>query len=679
SDVGLDNADIAEQNLFKLLALNPDVEIDAFYLAGSEDETHTKKVIRSAIAAASRHRGNTAANHYLRLAILGLGKDIPDQQRLDDLQLDVLSENQPWIKLLPRSWQRASLKSYFSMARHVPLCRGFAVETCLIGKNLILSSFRSTPYREGNRSLVSRAVDSFVEAQGYYGLTKEHDPSSSEIEQARNDFKTAASAEDSGSISRLKRSAYQHIEQAVAIELNKRKRSCRPTRFNDQIVTMTAPLRLDFASGLGSDLFVVSMGEGGQVLNTAIKVNGQQPIKVTVRRIPEREIRIRSLDQNAAETITDLKAFQSVVSGGRGEDEKLLLSKAALIEAEIIPESLSGNLTQLLDAFAGGLEITTDVMGIPKGSGLGVSSILGMALLKALYQITDRRISDDELLMRLISLELRMHSLGGWQDPIGGAFGGTKWIQAKAGNPVPSFEKLELSDALRKELRSRLFLVFSGEPHFAGDPLEQIITGYLLKTPAAYAAMRKAQRIRDGMYHALREGNIDQFGALMRPYWDATIALHGPLATNPFIDDIFKETESLTVGGKVSGAGGGFMFLVAKKGKEDELREILVKKTTGTQAKLYSWDFDDDGLTVDTRTAPDEAAGARAAGLTTKPETMLAPLPHGRTVPIVLEAARESDIPAIVRLWKYHFVPDVKEPFVWAHDPQRVQKQGVLL
>ena len=64
------------------------------------------------------------------------------------------------------------------------------------------------------------------------------------------------------------------------------------------------------------------------------------------------------------------------------------------------------------------------------------------------------------------------------------------------------------------------------------------------------------------------------------------------------------------VGGKVSGAGGGFMFLLAKKGKEGELRDFIQRRIAGTDAKIYNWDFDDEGITMKKQAASSDIENA---------------------------------------------------------------------
>ena len=61
--------------------------------------------------------------------------------------------------------------------------------------------------------------------------------------------------------------------------------------------------------------------------------------------------------------------------------------KAALLACGILPAK-GGSLDQILARLGGGFKMQTEVTGVPKGSGLGTSSILAAAGVKALFEFT---------------------------------------------------------------------------------------------------------------------------------------------------------------------------------------------------------------------------------------------------------------------------------------------------
>ena len=618
SDVGKDNDDIAEINIYKIFDLNPDQKMKIFYTLGVETIEHLYKGIRNNYRVARKNRLGSNPKHSLSLAVIVRGEygQTLDQEILDRIMIEVAFENTKlsFLHKLPSRLLRTIKKSLLVLGNTTPSLRQIVLNADLIQDPYIDLGVDSTYYRKTHDpAAVRKNIHQWAIENGYYGhpqVLKDSRPNIDQsanspaeiksllaIEAAKNSFVLAEALRASGEDDRATENesrGYSHIEDAVGIALQSRIKSNKPIQLIDHALHLQAPVRLGLASGLGSDLFVVSMTEGGSVLNTAITLNGIKPIDIKIKPISEFEIRITSIDQNVTDKVIRFEDFHNP-----SPQDPLALYLAALLEADIVSASSPESFRESLMKLGGGLEIIAEVHGIPKGSGLGVSSILGITLIKGLFEITNRPIDNDELLMHTISLEQRLHVLGGWQDPVGGAFGGVKWIQAKPGNPVPTFVNPNIPEHVLDELKSRLLLVYSGEPHFAGDPLQQIITGYLLQHPKRYPAMREGQKVRDQMYKALLEGDIDAFGSLLSLYWDATIKLHGKLATNDFIDDIFHETKSLSTGGKVSGAGGGFIFLVAKKGKEIALRKLIEQKIIGKKAKIYEWDIDNDGITME--------------------------------------------------------------------------------
>lgn len=61
------------------------------------------------------------------------------------------------------------------------------------------------------------------------------------------------------------------------------------------------------------------------------------------------------------------------------------LQKACLLACEIIPKEGS-SLEEILDRLGGGFEMHSEVTNVPKGSGLGTSSILSAACVKAVFR-----------------------------------------------------------------------------------------------------------------------------------------------------------------------------------------------------------------------------------------------------------------------------------------------------
>ena len=69
--------------------------------------------------------------------------------------------------------------------------------------------------------------------------------------------------------------------------------------------------------------------------------------------------------------------------------------KRQLIACGIIPQSGEADLQEILNKLGGGIYLSTQVVGVPKGSGLGTSSILSAACVKAIFQFLGKELDED--------------------------------------------------------------------------------------------------------------------------------------------------------------------------------------------------------------------------------------------------------------------------------------------
>src|SRR5437588_2979538 len=142
-----------------------------------------------------------------------------------------------------------------------------------------------------------------------------------------------------------------------------------------------------------------------------------------------------------------------------------------------------------LAAAGAGLHLVTESR-VPKGSGLGTSSILAAALLAALHKLRGRTPTPVELIEQTLLLEQRLSTGGGWQDQVGGIVGGVKSTITSPGVPQrPVVETLALSDSTFRGLEERLVVYFSGQQRLARDILRRVMGRWLGREPACIALM----------------------------------------------------------------------------------------------------------------------------------------------------------------------------------------------
>nr|GFD12636.1 bifunctional fucokinase/fucose pyrophosphorylase [Tanacetum cinerariifolium] len=101
---------------------------------------------------------------------------------------------------------------------------------------------------------------------------------------------------------------------------------------------------------------------------------------------------------------------------------------------------------------------------IPRGSGLGTSSILAATVVKGLLRISDGDKSNKNVTRLVLVLEQIMGTGGGWQDQLGGLYPSIKFTTSFPGIPLRlQVMSLLASPRLITELQERLLVVFTGQ------------------------------------------------------------------------------------------------------------------------------------------------------------------------------------------------------------------------
>ena len=135
------------------------------------------------------------------------------------------------------------------------------------------------------------------------------------------------------------------------------------------------------------------------------------------------------------------------------------LQKACLLACGVIPKE-GGNLDEILTRLGGGFEMHSEVANVPKGSGLGTSSILSAACVKAVFEFLGIEHTEADLYSHVLAMEQIMSTGGGWQDQVGGVTPGIKYITSRPGiRQELTVEHVEISPETKKELNERFCLI----------------------------------------------------------------------------------------------------------------------------------------------------------------------------------------------------------------------------
>jgi fucokinase len=367
---------------------------------------------------------------------------------------------------------------------------------------------------------------------------------------------------------------------------------------SDEIVWGRAPARLDLGGGW-SDTPPYSLEHGGSVINAAIDLNGQPPIHCYGRVIPEPVIRIGSIDLGTRIEITQLEELLDF----RKANSEYSLVKAALALSGFSPELSNWpadvTLTRMLELFGGGIELTT-LAAVPKGSGLGTSSIMGAVICSVIARMMGRQLSQRELFYSVLKLEQALTTGGGWQDQIGGAVDAVKVVTTDAGMMPNARIHYVPSDVLDPQTNGgSTLLYYTGITRLAKNILQQVVGRYLDRDRQAMATLRQIRALPPLVAEAMARKDLPQFGKLIDVAWRLNKQLD-PNSTTPEIDAILDRVTSHLHGAKLLGAGGGGFLLMVCKSPNDAkaVKETLQEKPPNPRARFFDFGLNQTGLAV---------------------------------------------------------------------------------
>lgn len=374
----------------------------------------------------------------------------------------------------------------------------------------------------------------------------------------------------------------------------------RPSRncLEDQIIWARSPVRLDLAGGW-TDTPPYCFISGGRVVNLAVELNGQPPIQVFIRPRVEGGIRLRSIDLGVSQEIVsydDLRGFADIGSG-------FAIPKAALALCGFLPEFNAdhpeGDLADFLKQFGGGLEISL-LCAVPKGSGLGTSSILAATVLAALAEFCELGWDTFTIAQRVLVLEQMLTSGGGWQDQFGGICRGLKYLETSAGlEQAPRIRWLDDYLFTDPGLQPRILLYYTGITRTAKSVLGEIVRGMFLNSGLRLDILQKIGDNARRLQNVIQEGDFDELAQSVALSWELNKALD-PGTNTPAIQTLLDSVQHHIAGAKLLGAGGGGYLLVLARSADSarEIRQILHAAPPNPRARFVEISLSRQGLQV---------------------------------------------------------------------------------
>lgn len=318
------------------------------------------------------------------------------------------------------------------------------------------------------------------------------------------------------------------------------------------VIRARAPLRLGLAGG-GTDVSPYCDLHGGLILNAAIDRYAYSVVEV----LETAEVRFNAADRDRRLTLPLQHHYPL--------DGQLDLHKAVynrMIRLYNHGEPIPLSLTTHCDA--------------PVGSGLGSSSTLVVAMVRAFVELLNLPLDDYEVAALAFEIErLDCGLQGGRQDQYSATFGGFNFMEFSADNRV-LVNPLRVKNWILCELEASLVLFFTGvsreSANIISDQSAGIREGSIQAVEAMHALKREALRMKE----CLLRGDFDGIVESMRDGWENKKRTSRSVS-NANIDEIYESARRAgALAGKVSGAGGGgfMMFYVPVAKRMDVVRTL---------------------------------------------------------------------------------------------------------
>lgn len=334
------------------------------------------------------------------------------------------------------------------------------------------------------------------------------------------------------------------------------------------IVRSRAPLRLGLAGG-GTDISPYSDKYGGYVLNATIDMYAH----CTIEALNCNKVIFHAADRN--EYFEDeAKSFLII-------DGLLDLHKATY--------------NRIIKQFNNNIPLPIKIVtysDAPAGSGLGSSSTMVVAILKAFVELLNLPLGEYDIAQLAYEIErIDVGLLGGKQDQYAATFGGFNFIEFYAENRVV-VNPLRIKNWIINELESSMILFYTGTSRESSRIIQEQAKNVYQKKQDSISAMHELKADALVMKEAILKGDILKFAKYLGKSWEAKKRMAGAI-TNQSIDYIYNlAIEAGAYSGKISGAGGGgFMMFVV-----DPVKKVnVVNKLKKLNGQVMNFHFVKDG------------------------------------------------------------------------------------
>lgn len=215
---------------------------------------------------------------------------------------------------------------------------------------------------------------------------------------------------------------------------------------------------------------------------------------------------------------------------------------------------------------------------IPPGTGLGSSSTVAVAIIKAVTTARGMFLSKQQIAELACQIEIeKMSEPIGKQDQYASAFGGLNLIQFS--NDGVAVEPLILAPETRRQLEKNIMLFFTGATRQASAILSEQKKSAEQNDAQVLAAHHAVKAMAFEAKEKLERGDLASFGKMLDTAWQNKKKFAKGIS-NPLIDECYTlALGNGALGGKVTGAGGGgFLMIYCDAACQSQVTQALESK-----------------------------------------------------------------------------------------------------
>lgn len=302
------------------------------------------------------------------------------------------------------------------------------------------------------------------------------------------------------------------------------------------IIRAKAPLRIGLAGG-GTDVSPYCDIYGGTILNACINMYAYASIEPRNDGI----ICFASKDRNLSATVVSKETLEI------DKDFALIKGVYNRLIKDYIKKPLSFTLTTYVDA--------------PPGSGLGSSSTLVVAIIKAFAEWQKLPLTEYEIAHLAWSIEREdLKMAGGLQDQYTAVFGGINFMEF-SNNKQVFVNTLRVKEEYLNELEFNILLYYTGTSRLSSNIIDNQVKNVQDKKSLTLDALHNLKENSRKMKEVILKGEMHKIGELLAEGWEYKKATSS-IISNSVINNIYETAiKAGSTGGKISGAGGGGFFL----------------------------------------------------------------------------------------------------------------------